>query len=286
MVYASNFNADRITVYAPGARGDAAPVRAIEGDRTQLAGPQGLVVDACGRLYVANRRAATVTVYAPGATGNIQPLRTLRAPGMRSAQGLALAPDGNLFVSSWPAGDGSGTAAVVHFAEGARCDYTIAGTRTGLTYPVGLAVADDGTLYAANAFGGVVAAYAAGAQGNAAPLRTFTAATASTQGIACGARTLLVSGACVFLYPAGAGPGTPPAAVLARSMLLPLRCAAGVAIDESKQPPVVCVADSAGALHVIRMSGVAPALRVASVDTIAGPATRLHGPAGIFLAIA
>jgi hypothetical protein len=43
-----------ITVYAPGASGDAAPVRTIAGPRTALAHPHAIAVDARGFLYVAN----------------------------------------------------------------------------------------------------------------------------------------------------------------------------------------------------------------------------------------
>ena len=43
-----------ITVYAPDARGDATPLRAIGGPRTGLAHPHALAVDARGFLYVAN----------------------------------------------------------------------------------------------------------------------------------------------------------------------------------------------------------------------------------------
>jgi hypothetical protein len=207
---------------------------------------------------------------------------------MHTAEGLALEPDGGLFASSWPDGDIAGSAAIVHFAaDSVRGDYTIAGSQTGLTYPVGLARAEDGTLFAANAFGGVVGAYAAGARGNASPLRSFTAATSSTQGIACGARTLLVSGAFVYLYASSAGAGAQPAAVFARSVVLPLCSAGGVAICASSEPPIVGVADApAKAVHVIRTVGVAPALRMVFVETIAGPATGLDGPACVLLAIA
>jgi hypothetical protein len=146
VIYASNFSADRITVFEPRARGNAAPVRTIEGGRTGLAGPRGLALDARGCLYVANRRAATVTVYAPAASGNVAPLRTLHAPAVRSVEGLALGPDGGVFVSSCPGGDLAGPATIAHFvADDMQCDYTIAGSKTGLTYPVGLALAHDGT---------------------------------------------------------------------------------------------------------------------------------------------
>jgi hypothetical protein len=282
VIYASNSNEDRIAVFAPGRYGDVAPKRIIEGSRTGLAGPHGLAVDARGRLFVANRKTATVAVHAQGAAGNAGPLRILGADAMHTAQALAVGPGGDVFVASWPDGSLAGRASIVHFAcDCSRSDYTIAGPRTGLTHPVGLALADDGTLLVANAFGGVVAAYAAGSRGDAAPLRSFTAATASTQGIACGARTLIVSGVSVYVYPGSAGTGAQPAAVLARCAMLPLGCAGAVAIRVAAAQPVIGVADTVrAAVHLIRTCGVAPALRMAAVASIAGPATGLSGPVG------
>jgi glucose/arabinose dehydrogenase len=284
VIYASNSTEDRIAVFAPGACGDVAPTRIIEGGRTGLAEPRGLALDARGHLHVANRRTATVTVYAPGAQGNAAPLRVLGARAMHTAEAIVVGHDGDVFVASRADGTIAGQASIVHFAsDSSHSDYTITGHVTGLTYPVGLALADDGTLLVANAFGGVVAAYAAGSRGDAAPLRSFTAATASTQGLACCASTLLVSGTNVYVYPSTAGAGAQPAAVLARCAMLPLGCAGVVAVQVVREPPniLIGVADSAhAAVHLIRTCGVAPALRMAAVASIAGPATGLCAAVG------
>jgi DNA-binding beta-propeller fold protein YncE len=284
VIYTSNTTENRISVFAAGACGDVAPIRIIEGDRTGLAEPRGLALDARGRLYVANRKTATATVYAPDAQGDATPLRMLSAVAMRTAEAIAVAPEGDVFVAGCADGALAGRGCVVRFApDSSHSTCTIAGHRTGLTYPVGLALADDGALIVANAFGGVVAAYAAQSRGDAAPLRSFTAATASTRGIACGARTLLVSGTSVYLYPSGAGAGAQPTAVLARCPMLPLGAAGAVAIRVAKVPPVILVgvADSMRkAVHLIRTSGVAPAIRIAAVASIAGPATGLTESVG------
>jgi hypothetical protein len=284
VIYASNSTEDRIAVFPPGACGDVAPARTIEGCRTGLAEPRGLSIDASGRLHVVNRRTATVTVYAPGAQGNAAPLRVLGAGAMHAADAIVVGHDGDVFVASRAFGTIASEASIVHFrSDSSRSDYTITGHRTGLTYPVALALADDGTLLVANAFGGVVAAYAAGSRGDATPLRSFTAATTSTQGLACSASTLVVSGTNVYVYPSDAGTGAQPSTVLARCPMLPLGCAGAIAIQPARGTPVtlIGVADSAhAAVHLIRTFGVAPALRIAAVASIAGPSTGLGAAVG------
>ena len=283
MIYVSNFGNQSVTVYAPAARGNCAPVRRIAGPRTALAGPLGIAVDVRNNLYVANRANATVTVYGPTADGDVVPVRTLRAPGNADVLAVAIGSDGGVFVATCARRAGGGATAVVHYPAAAdESDYSIAGPRTGLTCPVGLAVDPGGTLFVANAFGGVVSAFAAGAAGNAAPLWSFTAATSSTRSIACRAGALLLTGPGIYLYPSAATSSTRPAAVFGSSPSLPLRHASGGAIDGHATAPTLYVADyTAHALHVIRTAGVPPNLSVAEPSVIEGAATGLDRPVGV-----
>jgi hypothetical protein len=97
----------RVTVYAPGADGNAAPIRTIEGPNTGLQRPFFLSLDAAGNLYVVNLAGSTggvtVTVYARGASGDARPVRTLQGPRMHDAgdMGDAVAVDGvgDIFMS-------------------------------------------------------------------------------------------------------------------------------------------------------------------------------------------
>ncbi len=104
-LYVANSNGSSITVYAPGARGIAAPLRTIRGALTGLGTPVGVTLDAAGRLYVSNYGANSITVYAPGATGNVAPLRTISGTltGLSSPAGVALDADGRLYVSNYGA---------------------------------------------------------------------------------------------------------------------------------------------------------------------------------------
>jgi len=285
VIYVSNFGAHSVTVFAPTARGNTSPVRTIAGARTGLAGPLGLTADAQNNLYVANRASATVTVYAPTADGDAAPLRTLRPPGAVEVLAVAVGAQGDVFIATCARGV-TGATAIVHYPAGAdESDFAIAGPRTGLTCPVGLAFHPDGTLLVANAFGGVVSAFATAAVGNMPPLWSFTAATSSTRGIACSADALLLTGPGIYLYPNTATPPSGPAAVLGPSPSLPLRYATGIAVDARATAPTVYVADyAARVLHVIRPTGLPPALGLAEVSAIAGAATGLDGPVGVHCA--
>ncbi len=90
----------RVTVYAPDADGNAAPIRTIEGPDTGLQRPFCLSLDAAGNLYVVNLAGSTgyvtITVYARGASGNARPARTLQGPRMHDAGNIgdAAAVDG------------------------------------------------------------------------------------------------------------------------------------------------------------------------------------------------
>jgi DNA-binding beta-propeller fold protein YncE len=70
-----------ITVYPRAASGDTAPVRVIQGPKTQLDWPSGVAVDEDrGELYVANDMADSIVVFSTSANGDVAPLRVLKGP--------------------------------------------------------------------------------------------------------------------------------------------------------------------------------------------------------------
>ena len=83
-----------MTVYAPGANGDAVPQRTLSGNLTTITFPYGVAVDAAGYLYVADSEDNSILVFAPGATGNVAPVRTISgaATGIGSPSQMVLAP--------------------------------------------------------------------------------------------------------------------------------------------------------------------------------------------------
>ena len=85
-------------MFAPGANGNAAPVRSIVGAATGLAGPAGLALDAAGFIYVSNRTGNSVEIFAPDADGNVAALRTIvgAATGLSSPYGLTVDSSGRI----------------------------------------------------------------------------------------------------------------------------------------------------------------------------------------------
>lgn len=70
-----------ITVYRKDAMGDVAPLRVIQGPKTQMNWPTAIAVDSeHGELFVANDTGHSVTVYSADASGNVAPIRVLKGP--------------------------------------------------------------------------------------------------------------------------------------------------------------------------------------------------------------
>src|SRR5260370_6003375 len=134
--YVANFNGNSATVYAAGATGNATPIATIAGSNTGLTSPQGIAVDAAGRLYVANiANPYTITIYASGATGNATPAATIAGSntGLSQPEGIALDAAGRLYVATLL------NTTVTVYAAGAAGNatptVTIAGNHTALNTP-------------------------------------------------------------------------------------------------------------------------------------------------------
>ena len=70
-----------ITVYAKDAKGDAAPLRTIQGPKTQMDWPTGIAVDQDrNEIYVANDGGNSMLVFDAAANGDVAPLRVVKGP--------------------------------------------------------------------------------------------------------------------------------------------------------------------------------------------------------------
>ncbi len=186
--------APTLTVYAPDAAGDAAPIRTIAGPATRLGGPAAVAVADDGTLYVANSTVipddlGSVTIHAAAATGDRPPLTTLTGPagGIRAPLALAVGPADTLYalmasgssreVKVYPPRASPGTPPV-------RTLRTASYFRTDLR---AMAVDAAGSIYLANmlsangvnAYGadmGEIRVYRAGALSDSLPLRIINGA--------------------------------------------------------------------------------------------------------------
>ena len=157
-----------ITVYAPRANGNAAPIRTIVGDRTGLDRPCDLTVRR-GEVYTSNAGNGSVTVHGTGADGDAAPRRVIAGPatgwsGLGSDDlgpvpgALAVGRDGTLYVGAnnrvlrdSPVRP-TGTISV--FRPGARGNVAprrkLVGTRLGFEQVNSLALDRSDNLYVSN----------------------------------------------------------------------------------------------------------------------------------------
>jgi len=155
---------------------DAVPLASIQGSHTGLNVPEGVAVDATGKVYVSNFNGNTITVYAAGASGDDAPIATLAGPStvLQRPEGLAFDGAGRLYVVN-DIGPGAGTVTV--YAAGptgnAAPITTIGGPSTGLDNPWGVAVDATGRIYVSNPGATSILIYAAGAAGDVAPVATI-----------------------------------------------------------------------------------------------------------------
>jgi sugar lactone lactonase YvrE len=171
VLYAANAGAvPAILVYAAGANGDVAPIRAIAGANTALKNAVGIARDADGNLYVTNspdgnQDGGTVTVYAPDASGNALPVRTIagESTGLYHPEGIALDTAGNVYVAST-----YGVTVYPPGASGNAAPIRTIGTSLRIQ---GIALDTAGNLYVSS--GSSIMVYGAGANDGAAPIRTI-----------------------------------------------------------------------------------------------------------------
>jgi hypothetical protein len=170
--------AGRVLIFPANANGDAPPAAEIAGSKTHLGHPGGIAVDAQHNVYVANLR--SVGVYAPGTYGNAPPARMIAGAhtSLLYPSEIAVDASGEIYVSQFRRHGHAQN--VVVFAAGANGDVapirTIAGSRTKLYGPLGVAVDGSGNVYVGDDIdccSGYITVYAAGAHGNVAPICTI-----------------------------------------------------------------------------------------------------------------
>jgi hypothetical protein len=127
-----------VLVFAPVASGNATPNATIAGNKTELATPGGLALDASGRLYVADNTFNHVLIFAPAASGNVAPSDSIVTSNPLAGNGdVIFDASGQLYVAN------TGDHKILVFAAAASGNATptatIAGSNTGLFNPLSVA---------------------------------------------------------------------------------------------------------------------------------------------------
>jgi hypothetical protein len=292
-LYVAEFGNSTMTVTPAGSNGNVAPIRTVGGSNTQMSQLYGIAVDGSGTSYLSDLRAAIVTEYAPGANGNVAPVNSITggSTGLSGPLGLAIDSAGDLICANFFANT------ITVYAPGASGNATpirtIAGGNTGLAETYGIALDTTGNLYVVDnisQFGGTdaVTVYAAGANGNVAPLRTITGGNTGMSGAVYDAvdssGRLYVSNhtaQTITVYAAGANGNAAPIATIGGSntgLVNPW----GVLVDANGLIYVDTNAGGGSDSIVVFTAGANG--NVAPLRTIVGPNTGLNSPLDMVLA--
>jgi sugar lactone lactonase YvrE/cell division septation protein DedD len=295
--YVADANAASVFVY--GSKGNVAPTATISGSNTGLSGPEGIVLDSSRNIYVADANAASVFVYSAGSTGNVAPTANIVGSntGLSTPYGIGLDSTGAIYVADALA------ATVFVFPRLAGLtsqpnypDVTplgaVSGSKTGLSYPQGIALDSSDNFYVADNAANSVFVYQAGSKGNIAPIPAISAAMTTglsyPQGIALDSSGKIyvtdagdseaspLIPASVFVYPAGSNGNTAPTATISGSNT-GLSYPQGIALDSSRN---IYVVDENPSVFVYSAGSTG---NVAPTTTISGDATGLDSPVGIAL---
>jgi hypothetical protein len=302
-IYVTNVTANSVTVYAKGANGDVPPIQAIAGSHTALHVPQGIALDAARNIYVVNHTGlGSVTVYPAGANGDVAPTQTISGSktGMNGPEGIALDSSLNIYVAN-SFGGASGLGSVTVYPAGANGNVapirTISGSNTGLNFPEGITLDASLNVYVTTFVGGPsglgnVSVYAAGANGNVAPVRTITGSNTRLHGpvgIALGRQGGIYvvnydspnrpAPGSVTVYPAGTNGNVAPLRTISGSNT-GLFGSLGIARDGSGIH-VVNQQGGIGRLGSVTAYATGANGNVAPIQTISGPNTQLKHPAGV-----
>jgi len=248
-----------------------------------------------------------IEVYPLTATGNIAPATTIagESTDIEDAHKCAFDASGNIYVTS------KTNSSVLVFAAGASGDVapisTISGSNTGLVQPTGIAVDSTGKIYVADygaedPGGPSVFIFAAGANGNVAPVATITGAATGLvfpNGLALDSSGKIYvanegtnqATSSVTVYAAGATGNAAPLATISGSATL-LNDPHGLALDAAGNiyvanlpPPAGAPAGAAGPgpSGSVLVFAAGSTGNVAPKTTITGSSTLLSRPNGISL---
>jgi sugar lactone lactonase YvrE len=333
-----NEKPDTITVYTPGSKGNVAPARVISGPATLLSAPEGIAVDSSGRLFVSSGAAgpaqssnAAVLIFAPGSNGNVAPFASIDCDcaKLHTPGAITLGSNGNVYVTTRNLDTGTAGVAVfsqndqqtsnplnlepilVHNPTGppttegyqGQCltpILSIAGDKTRIADPGGIAVDPDGNMYVTSSdSSNSIGVFKAGADGDVAPSYTIESPTqvSSPSSVAIGpdGKIYVANGGGQEVPPEGSNAITvyPPGSYANVAEIATISAADSDDNTSISFPEAIAVdahgkiylADSGGANMTARVAVFAANSdgNVAPIATIAGDKTGLADPSGLAL---
>jgi trimeric autotransporter adhesin len=192
-LYISNFNASAqppasILVYSVGTyQNNTPPTITISGSSTQMNTISGIAVDSSLNIYVSNcsntsvncsTGTSSILIFATNSKGNATPTAISGpATGLAGPRGLAVGPDGTLWVAN--SGNGSVTRYAAPITAGNTAPITIIqGTNTGLQAPADVILDANTTsnLYVSDSTANGIFVFSSLSNGNASPIRVIQGA--------------------------------------------------------------------------------------------------------------
>jgi len=319
-IYVVDRAAEAVDVFAANPSGtlNEAPLASIVGSNTGLYGALGIAVDASGKIYVANIGSPySITVYAPNPSGtmNEAPIATITGSNTQldEPQDIVVDGSGKIYVANAFASSG-GSGSITVYAPNPQGTLneapiaTIAGSKTLLGAPGGVALDASGRIYVANSTGsptgsggiGSITVYAANPTGtlNEAPVATIVGANTGFDqpyGIAidaagriyaanatgsCGNSCFNVAGSVTLYAPNPSGTlNESPLATIAGSST-GLAGAIGMALDRSGK---IYVANGDGQSVTVYGASPSGTLNETPLATITGSNTTVREPTGVAL---
>jgi len=244
-------------------------------------------------MYIANTGANSILEFPTNANGDVAPTRTVRGPNteLTSPAGIAVDVHRRIYVANPGVHPRVGVTVYASGAQGdARPIQIINGRSTKLQGPVGVGLDAQGDIFVANFHrfpNGSVCVFAAGSNGNVAPLRRIFG---SRTGLHLPVAIAVDGSGNSFIANVAGGPsstgGITVYAAGAKGNVAPIQAIGGPSTGVDN--PGAIAIDSSGDTYVANETSVtvfAPGAsgNIAPIQTIQGSSTLIGGPRGIAL---
>ena len=151
-IYVADTATNRIVVFPAGSDKNQPPLFAIGGPHAGMSQPIGVALDGDDDVWVVNSMPPiSLTKYqngqcASGSTCDQAPAAMITSSALSHPIDLALDRRGNLWVTNLQGSSGAGVESILQFSPDGTLLATIAGAKTTLSFPIGIAIDGAGNL--------------------------------------------------------------------------------------------------------------------------------------------